>query len=239
MLRLACALLLAAAPLSAPRAAPPPDDMTRRVQACTVCHGKEGRAAPDGFYPRIAGKPEDYLFHQLLAFRDGRRQYAPMTHLLSTLTDDYLREIARHFARLDLPYPPPEVAPPAPALLARGRTLVMEGDAGRLIPACVQCHGQAMTGVAPAVPGLLGLPRDYLNAQFGAWRNGQRRAIAPDCMGQVAKQLAPEDIAAVSAWLSSQPVPADAKAVASDRPLPLACGGLPAAQQPVTKGAAR
>lgn len=25
-----------------------------------------------------------------------------------------------------------------------------------------------MTGVAPNIPGLLGLPRDYLNAQLGA-----------------------------------------------------------------------
>jgi cytochrome c553 len=35
-----------------------------------------------------------------------------------------------------------------------------------------------MTGVAPHIPGLLGLPRDYLNAQLGAWKAGQRRAHA-------------------------------------------------------------
>ena len=64
-----------------------------------------------------------------------------------------------------------------------------------------------MTGVAPSIPGLLGLPRDYLNAQLGAWRNGQRRAHAPDCMAQVAQRLTPEDIGAVSAWLAAQPVP--------------------------------
>ena len=28
--------------------------------ACTTCHGKEGRAGPDGYYPRIAGKPAGY-----------------------------------------------------------------------------------------------------------------------------------------------------------------------------------
>jgi cytochrome c553 len=49
-----------------------------------------------------------------------------------------------------------------------------------------------MTGRAPFVPGLLGLPRDYLNAQLGAWRTGQRRALAPDCMAEVARKLAPE-----------------------------------------------
>ena len=43
--------------------------------------------------------------------------------------------------------------------------------------------------MAPAIPGLLGLPRDYLNSQFGAWRIGQRQAQEPDCMAQVARQL--------------------------------------------------
>jgi hypothetical protein len=47
----------------------------------------------------------------------------------------------------------------------------------------------AMTGVAPHIPGLLGLPRDYLNAQLGAWKAGQRRAHAPDCMKAVVARL--------------------------------------------------
>ena len=38
---------------------------------------------------------------------------------------------------------------------------------------CASCHGAAMTGVAPAVPGLLGLPRDYVLAQFGVERASQ------------------------------------------------------------------
>ena len=33
------------------------DDMAQRTLACTICHGKEGRAGPDGYYPRIAGNP--------------------------------------------------------------------------------------------------------------------------------------------------------------------------------------
>ena len=33
------------------------DSMAQRMQACVVCHGKEGRATRDGYYPRIAGKP--------------------------------------------------------------------------------------------------------------------------------------------------------------------------------------
>jgi cytochrome c553 len=112
-------------------------------------------------------------------------------------------------------------------VLARGRALVLEGDRARQVPACVACHGAALTGVQPALPGLVGLPRDYLNAQLGAWRTGQRRALAPDCMARIARALAPQDIAAVSQWLAAQPVPAPAKpAAALPAPMPLDCGGV-------------
>ena len=104
--RLAALLLLGAAASSC--AAPPfEDSMGQRMLACTGCHGPEGRAAPDGYYPRIAGKPDGYLFNQLLNFRDGRRHYALMSNLLAPLGDAYLREIAAHFASPRLPYPPP------------------------------------------------------------------------------------------------------------------------------------
>ena len=104
------------------------------------------------------------------------------------------------------------------AVLERGRQLVREGDASRQVPACAACHGQQLTGVLPHVPGLLGLPRDYLNAQLGAWRTGKRRAHAPDCMATVAKALDIQDIEAVSSWLAAQPMPADSRPVAAAPP---------------------
>jgi cytochrome c553 len=204
------------------------DSIAQRSLACTHCHGAQGRAAPDGYYPRLAGKPAGYLYNQLLNFRDGRRHYGLMTQMLEPLTDAYLHEIAQYFANLDLPYPAP--LPPAGSreLVERGRVLVMQGDAARQLPACVQCHGQRMTGVLPNVPGLLGLPRDYLNAQLGAWRAGKRRAHAPDCMAEVVQRLNPDDIAAISVWLASQPV-ADSRPaarIAQGPGLPV-CGTAP------------
>lgn len=203
------------------------DTLAHRARACTGCHGPQGRAAPDGYYPRIAGKPAAYLHEQLRAFRDGRRRYALMTHLLEPLSDDYLGELAAHFASLDLPYDPPQAATGDADTLARARRLVMQGDAARQLPACTDCHGQQLTGALPAVPALLGLPRDYLNAQLGAWRTGLRVARAPDCMADIARRLAPDDIAVLSAWLAAQPVPRPSRPAASlPRPMPLRCGGL-------------
>ena len=82
-------------------------------------------------------------------------------------------------------------------------------------------------GVAPDIPGLLGLPRDYLNAQLGAWRNHNRRAQSPDCMGEIARRLSLDDIGALSHWLSSQTPPPQAKPAQSlPAPLPMDCGGV-------------
>lgn len=226
MPRLLPALLLTMlAAIGAQAASLPRDDMAQRTLACTACHGKEGRAGPDGYYPRIAGKPAGYLYNQLLNFRDGRRHYGLMARLLDPLSDEYLLEIAQHFASLDLPYPAPVPGSLSPTELQRGKQLALKGDKARKLPACAECHGRALTGVLPAVPGLLGLPRDYLNAQLGAWRTGQRRAHPPDCMAGVAQRLSPEDLAAVTGWLAAQPLPRNTgPARAPRKPPAIACG---------------
>lgn len=199
--------------------------MNERMRACTACHGKEGVATNEGYFPRIAGKPADYLYNQLRNFREGRRQNPAMRHLLQHMSDDYLREIAHYFSELDLPYPPPQPNSAPPALLARGEQLVRwgdkrgdkQGDKQSELPACIACHGAAMTGRLPSTPGLLGLPRDYVVAQLGAWRAGTRKAESPDCMAHVARRLSREDIHAVSQWLAAQPVPERGHAAAAGR----------------------
>ena len=205
-----CGLFVAGAG-PAVAAAPFEDTMAQRTLACTACHGPQGRAAPDGYYPRLAGKPAGYLYNQLLNFREGRRHYSLMTQLIDPLSDAYLLESAQYFSNLEVPYPSPLPSPAPAGVLRLGRQLVTQGDAARKLPACVQCHGQAMTGVAPDIPGLLGLPRDYLNAQLGAWKAGQRRTHAPDCMKEVVERMSLEDINAVASWVAAQPLPVNTR----------------------------
>ncbi|KQV95637.1 c-type cytochrome [Pelomonas sp. Root1237] len=212
----------------AAQAQPVPDTLAQRALACTGCHGKEGRAAPDGYYPRLAGKPAGYLYNQLLNFRDGRRDYGLMSELIAPLSDAYLEELAGHFASLDLPYAPPQKSGLPATELARAEALVNRGDAARRLPACTACHGERLTGTQPAIPGLLGLSRDYLNGQLGAWRSGQRRAQAPDCMAHIAKTLTEPEINAITQFLAGRALPADPHpAPTLAAPPPLRCGGLP------------
>ena len=199
-------------PASAQTSARFADDMAERTRTCTACHGDQGRAGPDGYYPRLAGKPAGYLHNQLRNFAQGRRHYELMARLVDPLTDAYMGEMAQYFADLKLPYPAPTANNAiTPERLAKGQQLVTQGDATRGLPACTQCHGARLTGMKPNVPGLLGLPLDYLNAQLGAWQTGQRRAHAPDCMAEIVKRMPAQDLIAVSSWLARQPLPADTR----------------------------
>lgn len=206
----------------------PPDTMAARMEACAPCHGDQGQGTSDVYFPRLAGKPAGYLANQLLAFKQGRRKYAPMNYLLEYQSDDYLQQIAAYFAA-ERP-PPATPAPPtvSEAVLARGRALVEKGDAGAGIPPCSACHGPSLTGMEPAIPGLVGLHAPYISAQLGAFRYGTRTAASPDCMQLVAGHLTEADVTAVAAYLASLPVPADAQALPhGSLQMPLRCGSEP------------
>ena len=225
-----CTSLLAAPGVQAQRQPAFEDTIGQRMQACTACHGLQGRAGPDGYYPRLAGKPAGYLYHQLKNFQENRRHYGLMADLLEPLSDAYLKEIASYFANLDAPYSPPARQPIEPEVLKRGEQLVHQGKPQSGVPACASCHGPQLMGIAPNSPGLLGLPKAYLTAQLGAWRAQQRQALAPDCMAAVVRNLSDEDLNAAASWLAAQPVPAGAKPAAAPNSVPPGkprCGSAP------------
>jgi cytochrome c553 len=212
---------------------PQADTMAKRMQACTTCHGAQGIASNQAYFPRIAGKPAGYLFNQLVNFKEGRRHYGLMVGMVEHLSDAYLLEMAQYFADLDLPYatPAPLKMGAAQSALELGKILSLQGDKTRHIPACISCHGTALMGVQPAMPALLGLPKDYISAQLGAWQTGLRRSLntsdQPDCMRRIAQLLSPADVDAVANWLATQPVPAANKpAVSLPSLLSKNCGGV-------------
>ncbi|PXW83864.1 cytochrome c553 [Nitrosomonas sp. Nm84] len=184
-----------------------PDTMAERVKACIICHGAEDKVGRDAYYPRIAGKPQGYLFNQLRDFRDARRYYQPMATLLENMTDEYLLEIAQYFSALQLPYPAPEQIHMQPEEIKLAERLIYSGKPEKDIPACSACHGDILMGVEPAIPGLLGLSRAYITAQLGGWRNGGiMRGQAANCMSEIAQQLTDEEANAIAKWLASQSV---------------------------------
>ena len=201
------------------------DSVDARVQGCVTCHGRGGQGASNGNYPRIAGKPAGYLYNQLVAFRDGTRRYPPMNYLLAYMPDAYLHEIAEHFAQEHPPFEPSTTAPADSATLERGRAIATQGDFHTGVPPCMACHGPRLTGMEPAIPGLVGLRASYIAAQLARWRTGDRSASAPDCMKRVADRLGDDDVHAVAAWLATQPAPENLLPNALDiARMPYACG---------------
>jgi cytochrome c553 len=222
-----CGSVLIGLSLVLPALAADSSEMADRVKACAGCHGEGGRSVREGHFPSIAGKPAGYLWQQLLNFRDNRRPHQLMQQMLAYLSDDYLLAIANHYAA-QTPKVATPVAAQAPEMLARGRTLSEQGDLARGIPACTGCHGADLLGSQPAIPGLIGLPRDYLLAQLGAWRSGVRRAAEPDCMAQIVMQMSESDISDVTAWVASLPTDGGQRPAAEPPPdMPMDCGGVP------------
>ncbi|HEX7813820.1 c-type cytochrome [Dyella sp.] len=206
----------------------PPDTLQQRIAACTACHGTHGEGTPDtGFFPRLAGKPAGYLARQMQDFKQGLRKYPPMEYTVRYLSAQYMQEIAQYFAAQQVPYSPSPVPRVSHEAMKRGQALVTQGDAALKVPACSACHGSELTGVQPDIPGLVGLPYDYVSSQLGSWRTRTRATVAPDCMAQIAGRLTESDITAVSAYLATRQLPADmhAQPAGSVNP-PLHCGVL-------------
>src|SRR5262249_33051353 len=74
---LACIALKAEATQAAGQPAAPMDGPR---QACPACHGAKGEGIDNPYFPRLAGKPAGYLYNQLLAFKNDRRDYPPRTY---------------------------------------------------------------------------------------------------------------------------------------------------------------
>src|SRR5690606_29251280 len=198
--------------------------LEERLAPCAACHGEGGRSASEVYFPSIAGKPAGYLYAQLENYRAGRRRHTIMEHLLAHMSRPYLKEIASYYSAQAPRWTAPRDLR-ADAELERGRQLVEDGDPARGVPSCRACHGNRLTGVAPHIPGLVGLRPEYLSAQLGAWRTGARRAAEPDCMAEIAERLDGSDIGAVTAWIASRPYPEDPRpAVSLPGELPLECG---------------
>ena len=196
------------------------------MQGCVTCHGQSGQGTRNGYFPRIAGKPAGYLYNQLIAFRDGTRQYPPMNYLLAYLPDAYLREMAEHFAKLRPPFEAQDANAPADAaVLARGQAIATGGDRARADPRLRRVPRRRLDRHGAGHSRAGGLRPTYIVAQLTRWRVGDRHAAEPDCMKRIASRLSEADIAAVAAWLARQDAPKNPSPESSNLVrMPLACG---------------
>ena len=68
---------------------------------------------------------------------------------------------------------------------------------------CSNCHGtNGRTTAGSAVPGLAGMPRDYMLQQLQAFRDGTRPATV---MHQITKGFTPAQLQQIAGYFAAQP----------------------------------
>jgi cytochrome c553 len=192
-----------------------PGDVTAgqgKAAACGACHGMDGNSS-DPQYPKLAGQHEMYIAHQLHNFKLGERQNAIMLGMSTPLSDQDMRDVGAYFASKQ---PLPGVADQA--LVEHGQKLYREGDPARGIPACMACHGIDGRGNPGALyPQLTSQHAQYIEAKLKDFHNGV--TWGPEAHAQimptVAKNLDPQDIAALASYIEGLHVADHGAAAAS------------------------
>lgn len=79
------------------------------VPGCNGCHGADGAGAPP-IYPSLAGQYEPYTRHQLMLWKQGKRNGDPMNIMeliAKAMTDEQIRAVSRYYASVR----PPDAEP--------------------------------------------------------------------------------------------------------------------------------
>ncbi len=176
--------------------------------ACITCHGPQALGQQAANFPFLAGQGSAYLTEQLHNFASGKRENAIMKPIASALDDKQIAALMAYLQTMPTPFDIATMASRTtsqPDATDSGAWLAMRGDWANNIPACVQCHGVAGTGVAPNFPAIAGLSKTYIVEQFTLWRNGKRAGGPLDLMGNIAKRADDAQIEAVAAYFAALP----------------------------------
>ena len=169
-----------------------------KAAVCGACHGMDGNSA-DAQYPKLAGQSEQYIVLQLTSFKGGKRQNPIMTAMAAPLSTQDMHDVAAYFASKT---PLPGVADQA--LVEHGQTLFRQGDSTRDIPACMACHSIDGRGNPGAMyPQLTSQHAQYIEATLKSWHDGTTWGddAHAQIMPAIAKQLTPDDIAALASYI--------------------------------------
>jgi cytochrome c553 len=176
------------------------------AERCVECHGPLGQGAehsngPEGNFAKLAGQHPDYLIKQLMDFRSGARKHDVMSLMAKSVEPADLRDIVAFFSSQA------RAQGDGSGDTAAARSLYLQGDAARGVPACASCHGEQALGVAgaagrPPVPLLAGQEYLYLERQLLDWRSGWRANSPGGVMNPAVAPLSEAEVKALAGYLS-------------------------------------
>jgi cytochrome c553 len=170
--------------------------------ACFSCHGTDGVGDSSGAFPRLTGQGAFYLYKQLRDYAAGARENPIMGPIAKLLTDAEMQDVAAFYAAQEAGYlvRPRDVDG---QLLQRGAALSAVGSPEQGIPACVNCHGEAGTGMPPSFPYLAGQYANYTRITLEDWQQGRRHNDAQGVMADIAKKMTAEDVRGTAIYFES------------------------------------
>lgn len=155
------------------------------IDSCGACHGKKG-VSSNRDWPNLAGQQSDYLYQQLLLFKEGKRVNLTMnTSLLERFSDQDLRSIADQYSTMETVAKVDENAHELPGAHVRAR--------------CISCHSMSGNSVTSLWPNLAGQQAGYLENQLLAYKDGSR--VHPT-MQVIASELTEKQIKDVAEYYS-------------------------------------
>jgi cytochrome c553 len=165
--------------------------LAERIQTCSACHGEDGNSKMENI-PSLAGQPEFFILNQLVLMRENVRQIEAMAPFVKDLTDDDIRALAAHFAKLA---PKASAEPVDPARAKRGEEIANDKR-------CVSCHAASLGG-QEQIPRVAKQRIDYLTKALREFRNGSRTGADTNMEVPVAG-LSDADLAALAHYAASR-----------------------------------
>ncbi len=188
-------------------------------QICAGCHGEFGMGGKDGKYPRLAGMPTQYIFKQMVEFRERKRPNMPMVEHVDDrqMPDKEIMDISIFLNRIKLKTHLSKVDETAPdfdayARLQEAKKTIQIGRAkgdvekGRKLyqKECKSCHGKDGMGKQDeAIPQLAGQYTKYLWRQIKLFIDQKRTHDIDDPEEEFLKSFSQEELQDIFAYAST------------------------------------
>ncbi len=165
------------------------DEVPRKAQACTVCHGLSGNST-DPAMASLSGQPAQFITTSLYMFREGIRKDPLMSPIASGLSNADMNELAAYFS---------QQKPAAPAHKTSPENVDIGAQLSRQHH-CVQCHGPSLAGLQH-IPRLAGQQFAYLRKQLRGFK-AQTRADWDGNMTSAVQALSERELDVLADYLS-------------------------------------
>ncbi len=197
----ATAALLSAGPLFASDVGlqgDPEKGKEKANQICQACHGMDGNGVPgQPIWPKLAGQHPEYIYKQLMNFKNNERYNVQMTPMAMPLTEEEVVNLAAYYSTLEQSTGTAEAE-----LVEKGEKIYRAGNAETGVPACSSCHGPAGIGSNLAkFPRISGQYSEYLAQTLHLFRSHERANDPNGMMRGAAARMTDEEIEAVAAYV--------------------------------------